>query len=83
MLLKTGNFKGVPLNQIGGHNLRVPLWGLQVQDAIQLRGRNIVAMRINREKHLLWSGRILLSPDGTMSNPKVYLIVTNDMFERD
>jgi hypothetical protein len=44
-------------------------------------------MRINREKHLLWSGissgRILLSPDGTMSNPKVYLIVTNDMFERD
>jgi len=54
MLLKTGNFKGVFLNQIGGHHLRV--WGLQVQDAIQLRGRNIVVMRINREKHLLWSG---------------------------
>lgn len=56
--------------------------GLQVQDVIQFRGRNIVVVLINREKHLLWSGissgRILLSPDGTMSNPKVYLIVTNE-----
>ncbi len=58
-----------------------------MQDVIQLRGRNIVVMQINRDKHLLWSGtssgRILLSFDGTISNPKVHLIVTNDMFERD
>jgi hypothetical protein len=47
------------------------------------REENIVAMRINREKRLLWSGTILLSPDGMMSNPGVHLIVTNDMFKRD